>query len=770
MEAFGMKLTYKINLIGLLVLTAVGLAIAIAGVSTISKVSYDLNRKLMSREVDNVVAAIRTAHNILVENRLDGVQSYKKQAQLDVLEELTDYRYGHDGQLVITNSKNEVIKPSALTAGHPVDIEHIPAMIQNKTGTMEFVLNGKKRFFSYKTFPQWDWLVILSVSSEEMLSGRNRFIGQVVIILLISLVLGALVFIWFIRRVVSPIRQLADATTYVSAGKWDTLLPEPQGSDEVAQLATAFQQMAGKLSRMYGRLEQNLKQIEQSQNALKESEEKYRDLVQLLPLTVYEADINACVVYANQNAFDTFGFSKDDLVGGLSLYNLIIEEDQDRVKKNIARLLNGESPGMTEYTGIRKDKSTFPGIAMTIPIYHLEKTVGFRGIFIDITERKTMELELFKNRNLESIGVLAGGIAHDFNNILMAILGNLSLAKMFVSKEEKIYDYLEASEKASLRARDLTLQLLTFSRGGTPVKQTVSLSKLIEESATFPLSGSKVRSELDIAPDLWPVDVDKSQVSQVIHNMVMNASQSMADGGVIHIKVDNRLIMEDSSLPLKPGTYICIAIKDNGTGIPPEMLPDIFDPYFTTKEMGKGLGLTTAFSIIKRHDGFIQVESPPGQGTTFSIYLPASEKKVISPTKEKTKLYQSKGKILIMDDEISLQKVMGRMLTVLGYTPDFADDGAQALEKYQIALDTNDPFDLVIMDLTIPGGMGGQIAIKKLLDMDTKAKAIVASGYSDDPVMADHKAHGFSGMLAKPFELKMLSQVIHDVLVQRKSI
>lgn len=880
---------YKINLVALVVLVAVAFAFALAGVTTISRVSYDLKREVMSHKVNNVVTTIQGAYDVLVENRIDGVESYTRQAQRDVVDELKSFSYGKSGRLFIVTDRKKVVKHDYLTAGQPIDFEQITTMVHNRSGTMEFAYEGQRRFFSYKLFPQWNWLVILSVNSEEMLEARNQFLGKVVMIFLVSLVVGAIIFIWFIQRVVGPIRQLADATTFVSKGKWDAPLPQATGSDEVGLLTSAFRRMAKKLAQMYGDLQENLKQIEQSQSALRESEEKYRGLVELLPLVVFETDKQGRLNFANRNAFDTFGYPEESLSEGLFLYDLTIEADHIRFKANLDRVLERMDLGMMEYTGLRKDKSTFPCIVMATPIFMGQEPVGIRGIFIDITERKSLEValwqarefldtilnavadpifvkddqhrfillndaycrlmsqhrekilgktdydffpedesdraweqdnlvfssqkiheremtatyadgeirsvlinkaafkdtqgknflvgiikditdhkkmeqELFKSRKLKSIGILAGGIAHDFNNILTAIIGNLSLAKMATDLDSTFHRCMEESSKAVLRAKDLTQQLLTFSRGGAPVRQTVSLSKLIEESATFSLTGSKVRCNMDIADDLWPVDADEGQISQVIQNMMVNASQAMPKGGSVRICAINYIIQSSSPLPLDTGRYVNIVVKDNGVGIPPELLGDIFDPYFTTKEDGSGLGLATAFSIIKRHDGHIAVESTPGQGTTFSIYLPASEhEQVILPEKQ-SGLHPGQGKILIMDDEDSVREVIAEMLKMLGYTADTATDGVQALEKYQQARNNGDGFDLVIMDLTIPGGMGGQEAIKELLAIDPHALAIVASGYSSDPVMSNYKSHGFSGVISKPFEIEKLSRVLHDVL------
>ena len=394
------------------------------------------------------------------------------------------------------------------------------------------------------------------------------------------------------------------------------------------------------------------------------------------------------------------------------------------------------------------------------------KTVKTYGVNQDITERKRMEEELLKAQKLESVGILAGGIAHDFNNILTAIIGNISLAKHQVTPEDEIFDLLNEAEMASTRAQGLTKQLLTFAKGGIPVKETASIKDIIKESTLFALRGSKSNCEFSISEDLWPIEVDIGQFNQVINNIMINASQAMPLGGTIKVAVENLIIEERDNLPIKPGRYIRISITDQGIGIAEEYLSKIFDPYFTTKQKGSGLGLASTYSIIKRHDGHIRVESNLGVGTTFHIYLPASEKAI--PEKEETGLIKGQGSILVMDDEASLRRTVGRMLGNLGYEPEFAKDGNEAIDMVKKAKEAGKSYDAVILDLTVPGGMGGKECITKLLEIDPGIKAIVSSGYSEDPVLSNSKEYGFKGMMPKPFKAQSLSKVLHDVLKGEK--
>jgi PAS domain S-box-containing protein len=387
----------------------------------------------------------------------------------------------------------------------------------------------------------------------------------------------------------------------------------------------------------------------------------------------------------------------------------------------------------------------------------------------DITERKRMEEELLKARKLESIGLLAGGIAHDFNNILMGILGNISVAKMCASPGDDLHNILVAAEKAALRAKDLTQQLLTFSKGGAPLKKTAAIAEIIKDSADFALRGSNVGCEFSIPETLWSVEVDEAQMSQVISNLIINADQAMPDGGVIRLRAQNVTVSAGDLSALKPGRYVKIAIEDHGIGIRPEHLPKIFDPYFTTKQKGTGLGLATAYSIIQKHDGHITVESQLGVGTVFTLYLPATVAETPIKTAAEAPPVVHQGYVLVMDDEDIVRDVTGKMLTKLGYDVVFARDGAEAIDAYRTAQANGQPFDVIIMDLTIPGGMGGKEAIKRLLDINPQAKVIVSSGYSNDPVMANFKDYGFCDVVAKPYKIQELSQALHRVISQPRS-
>jgi signal transduction histidine kinase len=381
-----------------------------------------------------------------------------------------------------------------------------------------------------------------------------------------------------------------------------------------------------------------------------------------------------------------------------------------------------------------------------------------------MAERQRMEDELLKVRKIESVGVFAAGIAHDFNNLLTGILGYISLAQLVAQMDTKVIAYLTEAEQACQRATALTQQLLTFAKGGAPVRHTVSLVELLKESVGFALRGANVRGDIQIAADLWPVDVDAGQINQVIHNIVLNAVQAMPGGGTVAVRAENIVFEAGAPFPLREGQYVKITIQDYGCGILKEVLSNIFDPYFTTKAEGSGLGLTTAYAIVTKHDGYITVTSEVGLGTTVVIFLPASPQALVSAQTHPPIPLSGSGRILVMDDEEMIRNLLRKLLETLGYTVECVQDGAEAVTVYQHAQAAGQPFAIVILDYTIPGGMGGLETLNRLRAIDPQVKALISSGYANNPVMAAWAYYGFSGVVAKPYTIAQLQETLHNVL------
>lgn len=395
------------------------------------------------------------------------------------------------------------------------------------------------------------------------------------------------------------------------------------------------------------------------------------------------------------------------------------------------------------------------------------KTLGYVIVFRDITEREILEEELFKAKKLESVSLLASGLAHDFNNLLTGIITNLFMAKTALSINSETYNLITNAEKAAFRASSLTKQLLSFARDSTtPNREVSSLKELIEESVGFYLSGSKCDYRLNLDEQLYMVEIDRGQIDQVLNNIIVNADQSMPHGGTITVRAQNVELQKNANIPLKPGKYVCISVSDDGTGIPHENIHRIFDPYFTTRQQGNGLGLSSAYSIVLKHNGYITVQSELNKGSTFNIYLPASENILTDNSVSKEEMRQGKGKILVLDDDDIIRRSTERLLSHLGYKVFMANEGEQALQLYSAAIENQSPFDAAILDLTIPGGKGAQEIIGELCKMDPNIKAIVSSGYPDDPVMLDFLSFGFCAAISKPYNIEELSRLLKRVLVE----
>lgn len=491
---------------------------------------------------------------------------------------------------------------------------------------------------------------------------------------------------------------------------------------------------------------------------------------------VITTDVEGKIVLINRVAEELTGWRQDEAQGRpfLEVFHVLDGETKEPCADPVSQVLKkGQIITLAENTMLlARDGSERIVADSGAPIRDKEsRIVGVVLVFRDVTEENQLREEALKAKKLESVGVLAGGIAHDFNNILAAILGNIDLAVHMVGEDHESYRLLQMAEKASVRARGLTQQLLTFAKGGDPVLETASLKEVISESASFVLSGSNVSCSFDFPEDLWWADIDKGQISQVVQNIIINADHAMPDGGKIEVKCENVALDTPGILPLPVGRYVRMSIADTGYGIDEESLARIFDPYFSTKEVGQGLGLAVVRSIIQKHGGCIVADSEKGSGTTFTIYLPASDleqKKMedlfITP-EPATKM----GRIMIMDDEEMVRDIASKMLDHFGYETVLAADGDEAIEKYKEAEKSGESIDLVIMDLTIPGGMGGKDAVKKLLDLNPDARVIVASGYANDPVMANCRAYGFMAAVKKPFQMSELAWVVEQN-IQKSSV
>ncbi|OGQ99715.1 MAG: hypothetical protein A2505_03770 [Deltaproteobacteria bacterium RIFOXYD12_FULL_55_16] len=514
----------------------------------------------------------------------------------------------------------------------------------------------------------------------------------------------------------------------------------------------------------------NITRRREAEESLATEKERLAVTLQSIGDGVICTDIEGRITLLNMVTESLTGWSDDEARGRpfAEVFQIINELSRQPVENPVARVLReGITVGLANHTIlISRSGREYVISNSAAPIRcHTGDILGVVLVFRDVTSQQRMEAEIQKIEKLESVGVLAGGIAHDFNNILTVVMGNLSLALRLTNPDDQRYDLLASAGKAADRARKLTGQLLSFAKGGEPVREAAAIDEVIRESAAFILHGSSCSYSLEYPDDLWQISFDRGQISQVIQNLVLNASQAMPAGGAIRINCRNREIGPDSALPLPAGRYLSICVRDSGTGIPADRLGRIFDPYFTTKEAGSGLGLAITHSIVKKHGGHIKAASILGEGASFTMFLPVDQEEPKTKAAVQSGLEgQASGRILIMDDEEVVRKTCSAILDYLGYQAAEAADGREAIALYRAALETAAPFAAVIMDLTIPNGMGGIEAALELRQADPQAILLASSGYSHDQAMADCHAYGFNGAIGKPYQVNELASALRLAL------
>ena len=534
----------------------------------------------------------------------------------------------------------------------------------------------------------------------------------------------------------------------------------------VHETSETFYDKSGRPLRSIGTV-QDVTERKKAEEALRESERLLRESQLIAGLGSYVLDIPTSLLKTSDVLDKLLGIDESyerSLDGWLALVH---PDDRTMIVAYLKEVIGQRRPFDKEYRIIRHNDKVERWVYGTGKLESDAQgcPLKLHGTIQDITDRKKLEEQLRQTQKLEAIGTLAGGIAHDFNNLLQGVFGYISIAKLNAANNDKSIAALEQAEKALHMSVNLTTQLLTFSKGGYPIRKKMSLEPVIEDSVRFALSGSSADYRINLDADLWNVEADEGQIGQVIQNIVLNADQAMPAGGTIVIAAKNVQSVK-TGIPKLPqeGKYVEISIKDNGGGISDEYLSKIFDPYFTTKAKGSGLGLATCYSIIKNHGGVIHVSSKMDKGTTFYVYLPAIEAGKEEPRPPELSHFVRKGRILFMDDDELIRNIAGDLIKTLGHEIELAEHGEEAIEKYKASMESGKPFDIVIIDLTIRGGIGGLETIERLVAVDPGIKAIVSSGYSDDAVVSDYRNYGFSARLAKPYNFQELSDTLNNLL------
>ena len=511
-------------------------------------------------------------------------------------------------------------------------------------------------------------------------------------------------------------------------------------------------------------LEMQNQELGEARDKMEALLEKYTDLYDFAPVGYLTLDREGAIREANLALASLLGIARSALVN--RRFGLFVSPaDRTVFDAFVQRIFASKVRQGCEVTLKAEDR---PPVDVEMEAIVFESDQACRVAVTDITAHKRAEADRLILNKLESTGILAGGLAHDFNNLLTVILLDLELAHALTPPGEELAQLLEEAKKAALAASGLTQQLITFAKGGTMVRKPTRLSEVIQESVRPALSGSMVRCEFFLAEDLWVAEVDAGQIGQVLRNLVLNAREAMPQGGVVFVRAENVVLSAQEPPSLPAGEYVRVSIADQGAGIAPDVLPKIFDPYFSTKERGNqkgmGLGLTICHAVIQRHGGAISVKSEVGVGTTFHIHLPASRKSSIGEQASGPAGVPRHGRVLVMDDEEGVRKVVALTLRGMGHEVELAADGQMAVEAYKKAKSLGRQFDVVILGLTVRGGMGGQEAIQTLLQLAPTVKAIAMSGYAHDPVLLKPEPHGFKGTLAKPFDVGKLQEILSRVL------
>ncbi|HMP90230.1 MAG TPA: CHASE4 domain-containing protein [Kiritimatiellia bacterium] len=648
---------------------------------------------------------------------------------------------------------------------HELDQPFIAEHSQTPSQVEEILLDAE---YAYLHYPVTDasgeklarFCIVVPREIAAELNRTNRLLYATMLIT--GLVIGFGILVLLERSVLRPLdRLVAEVIALGKTRKIDRRINTGKNTGELSRLGDSINQMLGAI-------EESNAEREYALGRLAEEKEGLAITLKSISDGVITTDVEGRVVIINRVAESLTGWSQEEAFGQplMDVFRIVHEDTRKPIESPAEKVLStGQVVELENHVLLISRTGREVAISDSgAPIRNRNsQIIGVVLVFRDVTERRKIDESRIRSNKLESIGVLAGGIAHDFNNILTAIMANLSLARMPETSRDDSCKYMADAEISLDQARSLTKQLLTFSTGGAPVRRLIDLRELLVQVATFTTRGSNVRCRFDIAEDLMATYADAEQINQVISNLVFNAMEAMPDGGEILIAARNAT--NDLNIPANERNrpYIRVEVKDEGSGIPAAYLNRIFDPYFSTKKRGSGLGLATCYSIIRKHDGYIIAESDANKGARMIFILPATLEKPRPADQALPAIVRGSGRVLIMDDESAILDAATRILSAAGYDVSCARDGEEAVTLYRNAMKDR-PYNVVILDLTVPGGMGGMEAFQQIRGLRADVNVIVSSGYSTAPIMAEFHQHGFRGILVKPYGVKELTSAVKQAM------
>ncbi|ADH85120.1 ATP-binding protein [Desulfurivibrio alkaliphilus] len=749
----------------LLLIATLSLPLLLAGSHLMDRNIKEMGGELLHSKLLALLEPVERRYETLYRVGLEDSLVHRKEIKEMALAEFSAYRFRDSGSVFVLTPTGDILLSQLLSDSTDPHFLNLLARLNSADPDERIVAYSNEigqQLAAFEYYQPWDSYVGLSIDHDELFAPKYLFL-KINLMVLGAVLLVAALFVYGLQRLlIKPIIQL---NHYAGHGFDDEQAKPPQAGFimELATLRDSLVNMVATLQHRAREAAEQVKIISRREAELAAEREQLAVTLRSIGDGVITTDTTGRVILLNLVAERLTGWSQQEAQDRPlpEIFHIINDRTGEKHPNPVDKVLQtGLNVELENHTVlISRHGSRYHIADSGSPIRNFNsEIIGVVLVFRDVSEAIHTEAELLKAKKLESLGVLAAGIAHDFNNILTAIMGNLELARYLLGPQHQASNLIEEGTKASQRAQGLTQQLLTFARGGAPIRQAASIAGIIRDSADFVLRGSEVSCRYEIPHDLKLVNVDSGQISQVIQNIIINAREAISGSGTITVSCRN--LGPVKKMPADE--YVEIKISDSGSGISREEQGKIFDPYFTTKEKGSGLGLAVCHSIIAKHHGKISVESAPGQGCTFTILLPVANSAGIPAEADDrpAPAHNLSRRILLMDDEEMVRRVAARILQQLGCQVQETTDGEAAISAYRQAREEGQPFDLVIMDLTIPGGMGGKEAVKEIRRLDPQARVIVSSGYANDPIMAEPEKYGFDGVISKPYLLKDLEQVL----------